>query len=200
MPLVTISNRTSSTFVVPPPVARSLPQGQSVTLSLNADELMDPALVECITLGAVSLVVNPDPSVPDANEPASRAQIVDLQEASGVPLNGAVTTTDATVTSALLIPVATSTVSTVFVTVAGRNSAGSQGAAYVLSGTFRNDAGTVTQIGTTTALVTHEDNAAWACVLDVSGTNVRVRVTGAAATTITWNAGARALVAPAPVL
>ena len=45
--------------------------------------------------------------------------------------------------------------------------------------------GTVTINAVDTEL-TQEDQAGWDCTLDVSGSNIRVRVTGAANNTIDW--------------
>lgn len=62
------------------------------------------------------------------------------------------------------------------------------GAGYRLVGTFRRAAGVVTQIGATTALATHEDDAALAAALNINGTSVEVLGTGVAATNIRWTA------------
>jgi len=61
------------------------------------------------------------------------------------------------------------------------------GGAFSLTAAFRNNAGTVAQIGTTqsTSLL---DNSSWAATIDNSGTTIRIRVTGVLATTITWSA------------
>lgn len=73
----------------------------------------------------------------------------------------------------------------------------SQAAAYVRVGAFRtNAAGVLTQVGSTTAVATIEDNAAWDLALAVSQTDssgaakpeIRVNVTGAAATNVNWRA------------
>ncbi len=67
----------------------------------------------------------------------------------------------------------------------------------MLYGTFRTSAaGALTQVGSTAATATMEDNAAWAALFAVSATDasgaanpeIRVTATGAAATNITWRA------------
>jgi len=64
---------------------------------------------------------------------------------------------------------------------------GTQRASYHILGTFyRTAAGAAVQQGATTVLHTVESDAAWTAVFDVSGNDVRVRVTGVAATTIAW--------------
>ncbi len=62
-----------------------------------------------------------------------------------------------------------------------------EGAAYEMMATFRNDSGVVTQIGTTTYTVTHEDDGAWDAAFSLTvGSVVQIEVTGQAATNITW--------------
>jgi hypothetical protein len=59
-------------------------------------------------------------------------------------------------------------------------------AGYKIIGTFKNDGGTLTLVGSVGAVYTAENTAGWAATLDVSGTNIRVRITGAASTRISW--------------
>lgn len=64
---------------------------------------------------------------------------------------------------------------------------GSNGNAYKVRGLFkRKSAGSATQQGTTVVVWTEEEDAAWSVEYDTDGNNVRLRVTGAAATNITW--------------
>lgn len=65
-------------------------------------------------------------------------------------------------------------------------SAYTEGASYRRVAAFRNNAGTLTQISTTQASFTAEDDAAWDCTVATSGTDIIVAVTGAAAKTINW--------------
>lgn len=59
-------------------------------------------------------------------------------------------------------------------------------ASYAVHGTFKNDGGTLSLIGSVTADHTAESTSAWAATLDASGSDIRARVTGAADTNITW--------------
>lgn len=102
--------------------------------------------------------------------------------------SGTVNTTDATVTTAATYGTSTDVVVTLMVFVKAYNTTDyTEGAGYVLSGTFRNDGGVLSQVGSTSTNLSAEDTAGWDCVLDTSGTDVRVRVTGAVATNVTWD-------------
>jgi hypothetical protein len=58
---------------------------------------------------------------------------------------------------------------------------------YMLEGAFKNDGGTLSLVGSVRDLHTpNESTAGWAATLDASGTDIRVRVTGAADTAVTW--------------
>ena len=94
-------------------------------------------------------------------------------------------TTDATVTTTETYTPTDAYAATLIVDVVARKSDGSQAAGYRLAGTFRRAGATTTQVGATT-IYSHEDDAAWNVALDTSGSSVRVRVTGVAATTIDW--------------
>ncbi len=106
-----------------------------------------------------------------------------------------VATTDATVTTLHTFTVPASTTYTIEAHVEARRTGGSagtaeDGAGYGIVATFKNVAGTATQIGATTALYTHEDQAAWDCVFDVTGATARVRVTGATNNNVAWHLSA----------
>lgn len=60
-------------------------------------------------------------------------------------------------------------------------------AAYQIAGTFKNLAGTVSQIGTTTAVVSHESAAGCDAKFDVTGTTISVQVRDDAAAAMTWD-------------
>lgn len=100
------------------------------------------------------------------------------------PVN--VQTTDATVTTLDSFTLASNTTVTVSALVTAVKSDNSQAAAYSLIAIFRNNAGTVTQVGTTSKNVIGEDNASWDATIDNSTTTIRIRVTGVLATTIQW--------------
>jgi len=107
-----------------------------------------------------------------------------------------VATTNATVTTLHTFTIPASTTYTVTSWVVARRTGGTggtaeDGAAYTISATFKNVAGTATQIGTTTIISTAENQAAWDCVYDVTGATARVRVTGATNNNVTWHLTAR---------
>lgn len=104
-----------------------------------------------------------------------------------------VQTTDATQTTLDSFTLGSETSSTVTWTVTGVKSDGSQMAGYSVTACFKNDGGTLTQVGTTVVTVLGESDAAWDCTIDNSGTTIRLRVTGKAATTIQWGAAGSSL-------
>lgn len=121
------------------------------------------------------------------------ADIPDLSNTYQPIAVATVNTTDATVTTLATIAIASNTSYVVQAAVTARRTGGVAGAAgdsagYVLAATFKNVAGTVTQVGATSVLHSAEDQAGWDCVFDVSGTNVRVRVTGAVDNNVSFSA------------
>lgn len=109
---------------------------------------------------------------------------------------GTASTTDATVTTCGTYAVPD--LSTVFLTstVVAHRDDHTQGAGYQVEGVFRRSGGTVTQVGATLSVLAAEDNVLWDATYDVSGTDVRVRVTGAAATNLSWKSRISAVVVP----
>lgn len=97
-----------------------------------------------------------------------------------------VQTTDATVTTVATLATQTDKSYIVTATVVCKQPSGSKSAGYIRAGTFINNAGSLSQVGATTAIATHETDAAWDCELFVTGTTIGCRVTGAAAVTIDW--------------
>lgn len=104
-----------------------------------------------------------------------------------------VQTTDATVTTLDSFTLASNTAVVCSYLVTGIKSDSSQCAAYAVTATFKNNAGTVAQVGTTTTTVIGESDAAWDCTIDNSTTTIRLRITGKAATTIQWTSLATTL-------
>lgn len=101
-----------------------------------------------------------------------------------------VSTTDATVTTLQTITVPATTTIGIETLIVARRTGGAAGTAedgarYKISGVYKNVAGTATIIGVTTVLA-DEDQAAWDATLDVTGANVRLRVTGAVNNNINW--------------
>lgn len=98
-------------------------------------------------------------------------------------------TTDATVTVVATVSTGASRIYTIIAKVQGMTSDTTTGqASYYLIGLFKNVAGTLTQVGSTTVVSSIESNGAWDCAFAISGTNVIVNITGVAATTIFWHA------------
>jgi hypothetical protein len=104
-------------------------------------------------------------------------------------------TTDATVTVAATVTTGASRIYTIKAIVNGMTSdTTTDQASYVLVGLFKNVAGTLTQVGSTTVVSSIESNAAWDCAFAVVAATatvpatVVVNVTGVAATTIFWHA------------
>lgn len=101
-----------------------------------------------------------------------------------------VETTDATITTLHTVPITASRTYFIEATVTARRTGGAagtadDGAVYILRAMVTTKSGTVT-IDSVVATLVAEDVAAYACTLDVSTTNIRVRVTGVASTTIDW--------------
>lgn len=124
------------------------------------------------------------------------ADIPDLSATYQPIAVASVNTTNATVTTLATIATASNMSYVIEATIAARRTGGAAGAAgdsagYVLAATFKNVAGTVTQIGATSVLHSAEDQAGWDCAFDVSGTNVRVRVTGAIDNSVSWRSVVR---------
>lgn len=110
------------------------------------------------------------------------------------PLEGAVRTTDATVTTLLTIPLTDDRTTHIVIDVVARRTGGSSGtagdgASYRIIGAFnRVSAGSAAIIGSLTADHTAEDQSGWDCTLTASGDDVLVRVTGASGNNISWGA------------
>jgi hypothetical protein len=98
---------------------------------------------------------------------------------------GAVQTTDATQTSCKALTLADNTLYWLEADVIGRDTGGTDRAYYKLAGLVYRQGGGAT-LGTVNVIVEDETNAAWDATLTVSSNDVRVSVTGAAATTINW--------------
>jgi hypothetical protein len=95
-----------------------------------------------------------------------------------------VQTTDATTTNLYTFTLPTNAVTTIDIRVTACKSDTSSADAWVGSATFKNAAGTVATVQA--ANITHRGATAWTVTIDNSTTTARVRVIGAAATTIEW--------------
>lgn len=100
-----------------------------------------------------------------------------------------VTTTDATATLLYSYAIPTNSAGRILVTIVGRKSDGSDRAAYTKLASFYRATGDAAQGGSTETIGTdYESDSSWDVAVDVSSNVLRVRVTGAAATTIAWSA------------
>lgn len=102
-----------------------------------------------------------------------------------------VATTSATVTTLATLTPGTNRLRQIEAQVLAKRTGGSAGAAgdiagYTIRATVQDIAGVCEVIGQT-AVHTAEDQAAWDCVFDASGTTIRLRVTGAANNDIQWS-------------
>lgn len=97
-----------------------------------------------------------------------------------------ITTTDASSTTLDSFTLATDTMVVVTYVVTAIKDDETQAATYIRTACFRNDSGTVTQVGSTQDGGTFEDDAAWDCAIIVGMTLVQCNVTGKAATNIRW--------------
>jgi hypothetical protein len=61
------------------------------------------------------------------------------------------------------------------------------GAGYGRAATFRRGTSTLTQVGTTTSLFTHESDAAWDLTIAASGADIEVTATGSASLETIWS-------------
>jgi hypothetical protein len=112
---------------------------------------------------------------------------VDTKGTDVAVLPKSVGTTNATVTTLDSFTLAADTAVVWTVVVAAIRDDESQAAFYVRTAGFRKaGVGAPAQVGTTQDGLTLEDNAAWDCTIDVSGNDIRCRVTGAALTNIRW--------------
>lgn len=104
-----------------------------------------------------------------------------------------VKTTDATVTTVNTFFIPDNSITLIESYIVGQRTGGSggtagDGAGYIRRGLYkRTGGGSPTLIGSVQDGFTAESQAGWDCTLDVSGNNVRVRVTGAANNNVTWH-------------
>jgi hypothetical protein len=99
-----------------------------------------------------------------------------------------VTTTDATVTTLWSFTLADNTTYTIVARVTADQTSGTNSAGYERIVTVKRAGGAATIVGTVSTPHTAEDVAGWDCTFDVTSNDVRLRVTGAAATTVVWQA------------
>jgi hypothetical protein len=118
------------------------------------------------------------------------SQIRLLAESDMTINQATVATTDATATTLATVATTTDTTMLLEARVTGRRTGGSAGTAgdaacYVRTARINNIAGTVT-VSNLQSDYTSEQNSSWNATFTVSGTNVLVRVNGAANNNVTW--------------
>jgi hypothetical protein len=102
-------------------------------------------------------------------------------------VKGNVQTTNATQTTLITLSLTDNRVYFVECVVLGNKSDNTQRAVYQRTvAVYRANGGVATILNSVVSLLTAESDASWDCTFDVSNNEVRVRVTGAAATTINW--------------
>lgn len=104
-------------------------------------------------------------------------------------LGPSITTTDATVTTLADFQTRPGRAYLVKANVIAVDVPLEQAASYQLHGTFfTTAAGVLAQVSTTTSVSSNESDTNWACILEPSGTTIRIRVTGEAAKVVNWRA------------
>lgn len=141
---------------------------------------------------ALRFVVLGDPSDPIELQKL-REYLIDLYGYAALKSTEAkIETTDATVTTLITLPLEDNASYQIVAQVVGRRTGGVSGtagdsASYLRVGTFfRVGAGVATQVGATGAVYTAESQAGWDCTMAVTGSDVLVRMTGAAGNNVTW--------------
>lgn len=104
-----------------------------------------------------------------------------------------ITTTNNTQTTLDTIAIMASSTYLIESRIVARRTGGSagtadDGATYVRRGSYTTKSGTVTLLGVEVIGTDREDQAGWDVTLDINGTDVRVRVTGATNNNISWQA------------
>lgn len=117
---------------------------------------------------------------------------------NGSVTTGRASTTDATVTTLQTIPITPNRTYLIDSHIVARRTGGAagtadDGAAYIRRAMVTTKVGVVT-INAVQDGLTQEDQAGWDATFDVSGTNVRIRVTGAINNNINWLASTTSLI------
>ena len=134
-----------------------------------------------LTWGADDMTISTINALQDGN---ADGKVIDVIRSVG--------TTNATVTNIYTWTIVNNAVTTIDILVNAITDDGAAGGVWKRSYTLRNDATVVTAIGTIHDAQTDEDAAGWDVTIDDDGAGTgRVRVTGAAATNITWYSSIR---------
>jgi len=96
-------------------------------------------------------------------------------------------TTDATVTTAAVFTTTSNKAYGVTAKIVATETADfDETAFYIRYALFENDGGTLSLVGSIATTATIEQTSGWDVTLDADGSDIRVRVTGASSTVITW--------------
>jgi hypothetical protein len=158
------------------PTATCTIVGDTTTNTLTNKTLTSPVLGGTPTISAATIVTSVD----------TKGTNTDRQ-----PVH--VQTTDATVTTLDSFTLASGTTVACSWLVSCIQSTSATAGAWSVTAVFRNNAGTVSQVGSTSVSVLGTDDAAYTCTIDNSTTTIRLRVTGKAATTLQWTGVATCL-------
>jgi hypothetical protein len=171
--IATITNTGTLTL----PTATCTIVGDTTTNTLTNKTLTSPVLGGTPTISAATIVTSVD----------TKGTNTDRQ-----PVH--VQTTDATVTTLDSFTIASGSTVALSWMVTCIKSDSSAAGAFQCTAVFRNNAGTVAQVGSSSTMVLGSDFASTCtATIDNSTTTIRLRVTGVAATTIQWTAVATQL-------
>ena len=102
-------------------------------------------------------------------------------------------TTDGSATTALTKTLADDTVYTIQALIVGRDTSGTDRASYIREAPAHREGGGSATLTSIQAAYTSETDAAWDATFTVSGNDLRVTVTGKAATTVNWSVSLRSI-------
>lgn len=102
-------------------------------------------------------------------------------------------TTDATATVIMTIPFLSDSEKGLEIEVVGLKTDGLKALHLVRRATYKNDGGTLTKVGTYTDIHYERQDTSYSSTLAISGTDLQVKVTGKASTTIDWMCRVRSL-------
>ena len=103
-------------------------------------------------------------------------------------LAGSVQTTDTTITNIITIPTNTDFVYLINGMISGHAAGSDQGMGVVFEACYRNDGGTVTEVGARTESLIVRDDGVWTYNFLISSTNIILRVGGNTGDTVEWGA------------
>lgn len=177
-----VDNHSANAINLPYPVLKAVPRGGSLTVEAEPNDFASAGIARLIGAGVLSVSLVSDPLTSDAFETASL-------EAVGLSFSATLTTLNATPTALKVFTVPLNSVMVVDAMVGAVQSDASNAGGYRRIATFKNTAGVVTQVGSTTDVATGEDVAGLDVTFGgISGATFTLFATGVAATTYKWAA------------